>query len=562
MVIEQLQTYHTTVTNYLILYEIKRVKMKILFIVIPYLIKQRDAKNSKTRSFVALPYGLLSIATYLKNRTKNKVDIKIIDCNLYENYKQVISQSLLDFKPDIAGLSMMFDSSYKYLKDVSKIIKENNEKTVVVLGGASASLSYETIINEQNYIDGICYSEGEKPFLRIINSRLININKNSENSNINIIHHLENDKSWITKESLKKGKIPEKSVVEDLNEVIDIDYTYVNIKEYQMREGFSPFFSENYENKRQFFLATSRGCPYNCIFCSNSINKKVRYASIDKIIEHIKYLISNYGMNVLTITDDQLLSNKERAKELFRQLTQFNLRIECPNGLSAIFIDDEMAYLMKKAGMDTAVLAIESGSDYMLKEVIHKPLKVENIKSAVEILKKCGFFIEGFFVVGIPGEKEEHRNETLSLIKDVELDWSVFSVATPWRGSRLYNICIKNGYIDKSLKIGEIEIDKYIIKTPDLDPEYINKKTYLMNLDVNFVNNYRMKIGDYQIAANCFQDIIKGYKNHAFAYYYLSKAQEAMNEDPEIIKINKDKFYEIIREDSIWKEYAEYFKLD
>jgi radical SAM superfamily enzyme YgiQ (UPF0313 family) len=526
----------------------------ILFIILPYLVKQGDAKNSKIRSFTAFPYGVLSVVAYLKNHVSRKVNIKIIDCNLYsyDESIRIIKKNLMDFKPDIVGLSMMFDNSYKHLRDISRIIKENNNNTIVVLGGTAASLSYDIIINEQDYIDGICYSEGEIPFAKLTNSE-------------DITDFLENDESWITKKSIKQGKSPQKSFITDLNEVINIDYILVDIENYSMKEAFSPFISDSHENKKQFFLVTSRGCPYKCVFCSTSstlYGNIIRYASVDNIIAHVKHLVMNYGMNVLTIYDDQLLSNKERAKEIFRQLSQFNLRIECPNGLSVVFIDDEMAALMKKAGMDTVALAIESGSNYMLKKIIHKPLKLEMVKPVVQILRKQGFFIEGFFVIGIPGEKEEHRLETLNFIKDVELDWCGFSLATPLRGSELYDICMKNGYIRKDLKIGEIEDKKYIIKTPDLDPEDITKKTYLMNLDVNFVNNYRMKIGDYKVAANCFQDVIKRYSNHAFAYYYLVKAQESMHENPERIKVNKNKFYEIIEKDSAWKEYVEYYNLN
>ena len=121
-------------------------------------------------------------------------------------------------------------------------------------------------------------------------------------------------------------------------------------------------------------------------------------------------------------------------------------------------------------------------------------------------------------------------------------------------------MCVTKGYI-KNLRIGELDANKYIINTPDYTAEYVARKTYLMNLDVNFVNNYRMKIGDYQVAANSFRDVIRRYADHAFAHYYLARAQEAMNEDPELIKLNKDKFNEIIKRDNVWKEYTEYFNL-
>jgi len=93
------------------------------------------------------------------------------------------------------------------------------------------------------------------------------------------------------------------------------------------------------QNAKQFFVITSRGCPFSCRFCMNaaSLDKTVRYSSVKRVIAHVKDLVENYGMNVLTIYDDQLLYDKKRAKELFRQLAQFNLRIDCPNGLTVAF---------------------------------------------------------------------------------------------------------------------------------------------------------------------------------------------------------------------------------
>ena len=165
----------------------------------------------------------------------------------------------------------------------------------------------------------------------------------------------------------EKRTEPNPGIYVDLDEVIDIDYSFIKPDEYPMQESFSPFTLKKTFHK-QFFVVTTRGCPFNCDFCCNSANpdKTMRYASVDKIIEHVGKLVDDYGMNILTFYDDQILFNKKRAKDLFRKLIPFNLRIECPNGLSVAFIDDELAGLMRKAGMDTVNLAIESGSPYVL----------------------------------------------------------------------------------------------------------------------------------------------------------------------------------------------------
>lgn len=526
------------------------VKRNILFLVLPYLTERGKLKSSKLRSFKAFPYGLLSLATYLKTQAGYKVNVQVLDCN-FDDGRDLISaikEKLSAFKPDVVGLSMMFDNSYRHVKDISALIKEYNNDTVIVLGGAAATSSYISIMNEQDDIDGICFYEGETPFLGMVNSE-------------NMLDFLENDISWITKKSLSEGRIPQKTLLENLDDVINVDYSFIDISSYAMKEAFSPF-AGKMESRKQFFLVTSRGCLFKCTFCMHSSDKdkSVRYASVDEIIKHLRFLVSKYDMNILTIYDDQILFNSERAKQLFRELAQFNLRIECPNGLSVAFMDDELVRLMRNAGMDSVCLAIESGSPHVLNGIIHKPLKLEMVKPVVQSLRRYDFWIQGFFVSGLPGETDEHRDETIRFIKEVGLDWSGFTLAIPTRGSELFNNCIENGYIKKDMKIGELDPNRFIINTPEYSSEQVTKKTYLMNLDVNFVNNYRMKKGEYRIAVDVFSDIANKYENHAFAYYYLSKALYALNEDREA-QIAMEHFYEINEKDCVWKEYAEYFNI-
>jgi anaerobic magnesium-protoporphyrin IX monomethyl ester cyclase len=525
-------------------------KRNLLLVVLPYLLSRNNLKNAKVRSFKAFPYGLLSIATYLKNRAADRVNIEVIDCNFGggDHYLDVFRQRVADFNPDIVGLSMMFDNSYPYVSEICSVVKEHRRDTLIVMGGQAASSSYSCILKDQADIDAVCFQDGEVPFLRLATSE-------------NLLSALNHDASWICRDGLERERIPQKTVLENIDEVIDIDYSFVDVGGYSMEEAFSPFSKRRRENK-QFFLVTSRGCPFKCVFCMHSSHndRSMRYADVDKLIQHVEYLITRHKMNILTLYDDQLLFNKDRAKEIFRKLADFNIRVECPNGLSVAYIDEEMAMLMRQAGMDTAALAIESGSPYVLNRLIHKPLKLDKVAPVVGYLRKYGFWIQGYFVTGIPGENDEHREETVNFIKSVGLDWSGFSCACPIPGTKLSQICEDKGYIEKNIKLGDLDPNKYIISTPEYSPDYIVRKSYQMNLDVNFVHNHRMQIGDYEVAAKAFADVISRYDNHAFAYYYLSEAYERLGNN-DAAKKAKDKYQKIANKDHFWKDHIEYFGL-
>lgn len=487
------------------------MKPRVLMVVLPHLI-QASADGVKIRSYLSFPYGVLSIATYCKDVG----EFRVLDMNTHRNPMLELVHVLDVWKPDIVGVSCMFDNAYVHAREVFGLAKESGALTV--MGGSTATHSYREILDEQPDLDAVCVGEGEIPMLELLDSGTFN------------------HQAWVTAGFYQ----PRLSLEWDLDSLIDIDYSFINIDSYRMKEAFSPHTKlpvHGDGNAKQMFVMTSRGCPYSCRFCTNANihGKKVRMASVEAIVAHVRKLVDRYGMEVLTIYDDQLLIDTDRAKQLFRELAQFGLRIECPNGLSVRFIDDELAGLMRKAGMDTVYLAIESGSQYVLDKLMHKPLKVEMVGPVVESLRRHGFFVHGFFVMGMPGETREHRLQTVQFIKDIDLDWAAFNLVVPLVGSDLYRECLENGWIEKqSIEDMAKELgggQRYIIRMPGVNPDDVAREVYEYNLDVNFHNNRRMRIGDYRTAARCFEEVLRGYPGHELAAKYLLKCREEMNHD-------------------------------
>jgi radical SAM superfamily enzyme YgiQ (UPF0313 family) len=243
--------------------------------------------------------------------------------------------------------------------------------------------------------------------------------------------------------------------------------------------------------------------------------------SLERVIETLESYRKNYGLTILFIEDDHFLYNKQRALDILKFIENNNINVEFPSGLAVYKIDEDIAQALSNAKVKLVTLAIESGSNYVLKKLIDKPHNTKQIIKAVSILRKYDIRIHVFIVIGIPGEFDHHREESLNFIINLGIDWAYIFIAIPIAGSRLFDICKKNNYfISNSFDTHTISYGN--IKAPGIDPKEIEEYAYYMNIMINFIENTNIKKGKYEIAEEYFQNVIRSYPEQAIAYYMLS----------------------------------------
>ncbi|MGD0229658.1 MAG: radical SAM protein [Syntrophorhabdales bacterium] len=538
---------------------LKKTK-KILFIIPPffhvndYLSKEITAKLP----LFTVPYGVLSLAAYGKAYSRYDVKTRIIDLNL-EVYKRceicseigteienIVEETMKQFRPDIVGISLLFNTCYKYLGMISTSIKKMDADAVLVVGGGLATNLANELLADFPYVDAACFGEGEIPLCQLLDA---------DDADACFKAY----PAWITRNSLRERRIPQGIFVQNLDDIPFFDYSLIDVDEYTGR-AIDKVHST--PGTRQFSIHTSRGCPFDCVFCASGTvhGKKMRFMSVERVVAEVEELKSSYGMNVLAIEDDHFLADKGRAKHILRRLAGLNLRIEMPNGTAVYAIDDEIGSLLANAGVSSVSLAVESGSDYVLKNIINKPLKARMIRTAALSMRKNGINVHALFIIGFPGETEEHREETMRTILDVGFDWVYFNIAVPIAGSRLYDLCKEKGYLVNA-DPAEYISTKCNIRTPGIDPAYIEQKAYLMNLEANFVRNYNLRAGDYHKASLYFGDITKNYPDHAFAHYFLAKSLRAVGKGDETTARHENAFLHLVGTNTTWERYAKHFNL-
>jgi len=525
----------------------------VLLVVLPYRLGDATTDTSKkaVRSFLAFPYGVLTLASYVRRFAENLNEVAILDLNLpsREAPDVILKRKISEMQPDVVGFSMSYDVSYRWLKSLVEVVKTHDSGIYTVAGGPAVTTAYAEILAECAQLDAACYSEGEVGLKSLIEAE-------------NIALALSKD-PWITKEKLRQ-KTTTSPVYDDLDKIIDVDYSLVNINAYSMKEAFSPF-TRFAASSKQFFIVTSRGCPFKCVFCAEPSfhGANMRYASVDRVVDHVARLKEQYGLSVLTIYDDQILMNRARAKELFSKLAPLDIRVEMPNGVTLSYIDEELAGLMKAAGVDTIFLAIEHGSKRVLKDIIRKPIAFRQIKPTVQLLQDTGIFTCAFFVIGLPGETRAEREETRDAIYDWGLDWAFFNYATPLRGSELFRQCKENKWIEeKYLPIGAIDMTDYVITAPGMDRDEIKNTVFGMNLDLNFVHNSNLRKGNLKTAYQTFREVVDRHPTQPFAQYFLAKCLESLGIGQGKVNRHYEIYRSIIQESKTWRDAALRFDLE
>ena len=327
-------------------------------------------------------------------------------------------------------------------------------------------------------------------------------------------------KSLITREKLEKGFQCSFEFIKDLDEIPPLDFSLIEFGKYN-----SHAHSQVDREVVAMPLMFSRGCPFNCCFCaSHSIHgKKVRYNSLQRIKSDIKLAVDKYQVNTITVWDDNFFVDKEQALILLDYFMELQLTVEFVNGFPVYRMDDDMARRLKMSGIDVVTLAIESGNPRILKEIIHKPLKLEMVPHAIACLNKYDIYVKGLFVIGFPGESLEDIQMTMDFIHTSDLNWVDIFIASPLPGSDLYDMCKAKGYL-KNESLDTCNFLEGNIETEFFHAGQIEEIQVYNTIKKDFVCNLDMRNRKWERALVNFEYVIHAKHKNPFAYYYAAKA--------------------------------------
>ncbi|MCJ7565327.1 MAG: B12-binding domain-containing radical SAM protein [Candidatus Aminicenantes bacterium] len=185
-------------------------------------------------------------------------------------------------------------------------------------------------------------------------------------------------------------------------------------------------------------VLTSRGCPFDCSFCSvtGMFGKKYRFRSTENIIEELRQY--DRRGNVIFFYDDNFTANRERAKALCAAMIRERFKFKWTTQVRAdVARDLELVKLMKKAGCHTLYIGFESVNPESLKGM-KKNQTVAEISNAVKVLRRHRIHIHGMFVLGFDQDDWKTVMRTVKFAKKARLTSTQFLILTPLPGSEFY----------------------------------------------------------------------------------------------------------------------------
>jgi anaerobic magnesium-protoporphyrin IX monomethyl ester cyclase len=357
---------------------------------------------------ISPPLGLAYVGAVLED---DGIEVEIVDMHAERMTVAELQNHITSFQPDIVGIGILTPTFYRAIEE-TQAIKEVDPQITTVFGGVHPSFMYEETLQNYPCVDMVVIGEGEYTMRELV--RALDTGQPLES-----VKGIAYRKSTIC-------KTEKRPLVQNLDE-LPIPARHL-------------FHMDMYPSYRRGSISTSRGCPFRCIFCSASAfnGHKVRYHSVERILQEIEQLQDTFGCNEISFNDDLFAFDAQRVIQVCQEMKERDLNIKWGCNARIDSITPELLETMRDAGCTTILFGAESFSQKVL-DAIGKHSKAEDTKRALKWARDAGILCQITLVLGLPGEDDETFKETLSFLEEFESKaaWAFF--LSPYPGTEIFS---------------------------------------------------------------------------------------------------------------------------
>ncbi|MCB0190710.1 MAG: radical SAM protein [Anaerolineae bacterium] len=370
-------------------------------------------------------------------------DVLVYDADVEDD---PITEVINRFDPQIVGITAntpQVKSAWRTAQAVKSI-----KDVPVVLGGPHVSvLPAESAVKPQ--VDVVVRGEGEAVWIKLCEiieqagQQTSHFSaRNLLNSEAGLLDGLLGI-SYVTTDGRERHN-PDHPPIADLDTLPFPAYHFFKMERYTNLQPAT----DAVDGAKSFSVMTSRGCPYRCTFCSQSIMPvKWRARSPESVLAEWQHLVHNLGAQEIGVLDDSANIQVNRLEKIADLLIEHKIN-HVPwifvNGIRANLATVPLLTRLKQAGLKRVAFGVESGDPGVLLS-IDKKIDHDTIRQAFKNAKQAGLETIGFFIIGLPGENEESMERTIQFACEVNPLIANFSMMTPYPGTKVYEIVKRQG---------------------------------------------------------------------------------------------------------------------
>jgi magnesium-protoporphyrin IX monomethyl ester (oxidative) cyclase len=376
---------------------------------------------------------------------------------------QTIAERVRQWSPDVVVIEIPFSGWSKTAFEVVEAVKAVNKKIVVVLMGQHPSARPEACIADSN-VDFVVIGEPENTVSELVDA--LNSGK-QDFTGIDGLGFRKNGKLALT------GK---RAIIKDMDSLPVPARHLLPMKLYNEAVKENPLRGEI--SKPWTIVTTSRGCPYNCVFCTTCIvwGRTWRARSPKSVVDELEYLVSTFGIKQVDFYDEDMTQDTKRMADICDLIVERGLHIEWfnPNGIRADTLDETLLRKMKRSGCKKIRVAPESGVQHVVDDIIGKNLDLKSVEQAVILCRKVGVKVGCFFVMGLIGETKADIEETIKFahkLRRLGADSLIFSIAMPLYGTAFYEQAKQGGFLREGFCDYALAATEPLIETAEFSAE-------------------------------------------------------------------------------------------
>ena len=395
--------------------------------------------------------------------------------------KEQIAERIRQWKPNLVVITVPFSGWWQTAYEAASAVKSVDKDIKTALIGLHPSAKPHESLAEPN-IDFVVIGEPELTVQELAN--VLEKGKPEDLKKVKGLGFTLNGEVIIT---------PPRPVIEDLDSLPFPARHLLPMKELFAAVKQTPIRGEI--RKPCARVLTSRGCPNNCIFCSNHIvmGKKWRGRSPENVADELEQIVQTYGIKQVDFEDDNLTFNKKRMEAICDEIVKRGLDIEwyTPNGVRADGLDASLLAKMRQSGCQRIMVAPESGVQRVVNDIIKKNQDLRKVEEAIVQAHKVGIKVSCFFIIGFIGETKEDIKATINYaykLRQLGADRFYFSYATPLVGTELYEQAESGGYLRPEFSDEALSWAQPLIETPQFTADDLRElcaKATLVNPTLN-----------------------------------------------------------------------------